>query len=171
MTHSFCKSTAGLFFAFFFVGATTAWAGGGHKAGGQTASFGEPGKASDVTRTVHVIIRDMAYHIEPFQVSPGVTIRFVVDNMDDVEHDFTIAPPAMQAAHRKEMMESMGDMSAMHTDANAIFLKPGESKELIWKFNWVFGVELACNVPGHYEAGMKGMFVEESGVEISAMGD
>ena len=31
---------------------------------------------------------------------------------------------------------------------------PGESAELIWKFNNSVDIEVACNVPGHYEVGM-----------------
>lgn len=122
-----------------------------------------PGKAADVTRTINVTTLDMAFQMKPFQVRPGETIRFVVKNEDEVDHDFTIGPPAMQAAHREKMMammESKGGMSEMHKESNAVFVKPGETRELVWKFAKVGGIEFACNVPGHYESGMKGMFVE-----------
>lgn len=145
---------------FCVFAATAGWADVGHNA---KQEFGTPGKASDVTRTVDVTTLDMAFQMKPFHVRSGETIRFVVKNKDEVDHDFTIAPPAMQAAHRKKMMEMMasGDsMSKMHKESNAVFVKPGETKELIWKFANVSGLEFACNVPGHYESGMKGAFVE-----------
>lgn len=142
-------------------------AGADSKHDGQQ-DFGTPGQAGNVTRTVQVITRDMSYHMKPLRIQAGETIRFVVKNTDEVEHDFTIAPPALQAAHRQEMrmmMESGGDMSMMHDDANAVFVKPGETKELIWKFGRVSGVEFACNIPGHYESGMKGTFIEKAATQ------
>jgi len=33
-------------------------------------------------------------------------------------------------------------------------LEPNQSAEIIWKFNMNSDLEAACNVPGHYEAGM-----------------
>ncbi len=56
---------------------------------------------------------------------------------------------------------SHGDMhGAMmpHDDPNAVMVHPGETKELIWTFAEAENVEFGCNVPGHYEAGMKGTF-------------
>jgi uncharacterized cupredoxin-like copper-binding protein len=45
-----------------------------------------------------------------------------------------------------------------HDDPNAVMVQPGETKELIWTFTKTENVEFGCNVPGHYEAGMKGTF-------------
>ena len=46
-----------------------------------------------------------------------------------------------------------------HGHPNAIFVKPGASKTLIWTFTKSGVYEFACNIPGHYEAGMKGTIV------------
>ena len=43
-----------------------------------------------------------------------------------------------------------------HDDPNSVLLRPGETKELIWRFAGGMTLEFACNVPGHYEAGMVG---------------
>ncbi|UCH73874.1 MAG: copper-binding protein [Rhodospirillales bacterium] len=139
-------------------------AGAGGKHGGEAAhvfSFGAPGKARDVSRTIAVKAGDMNFQIESLRIRDGETIRFVVSNVDEIDHDFTIGPPALQARHRAEMMEMMQsgqDMAKLHDDANAVYLKPGETKELIWSFRNVARLEFACNVPGHYEAGMRGRF-------------
>jgi len=37
-----------------------------------------------------------------------------------------------------------------------VLLEPGESKEVVWKFSEKSSIEFACNVPGHYQAGMYG---------------
>lgn len=43
-----------------------------------------------------------------------------------------------------------------HDDPNSVLLEPGQSGELIWRFSGDTTLEFACNVPGHYQAGMYG---------------
>ncbi len=139
-----------------------AWAGGTHtESAGHGHSFGEPGNAADVTRTIYVRAVDMDYRLSSAHLADGETIRFFVTNVDDVPHDFTIGPASAQAEHRAEMMammESGGAMADKHKSANAVYVEPGETKSFIWKFNETAGLEFACHIPGHYEAGMKGHF-------------
>ena len=49
---------------------------------------------------------------------------------------------------------SKKDHSMGHSHSNSVLLEPRQSAELIWKFNTDAELEAACNVPGHYEAGM-----------------
>ena len=53
---------------------------------------------------------------------------------------------------KKEL--SKKDHSMSHTHTNSVLLEPNETAEIIWKFNTDAKLEAACNVPGHYEAGM-----------------
>ena len=46
------------------------------------------------------------------------------------------------------------DHSMSHSHSNSILLEPKKSAEIIWKFNTDAELEVACNVPGHYEIGM-----------------
>ncbi len=56
---------------------------------------------------------------------------------------------------RKKMKElAKEDHSMSHSHANSVLLEPNKSAEIIWKFNTSAELEAACNVPGHYEAGM-----------------
>ncbi len=121
--------------------------------------FGEPGVPSKVDRVVTIAMRDMRFEPNELQVKVDETIRFVVVNKSDTEHDFTIGDIATQTAHRKEMVEAMEKGSAMHhhDDPNATSVTAGQSGELIWKFTRAGSFEFDCNVPGHYEAGMKGI--------------
>ena len=41
-----------------------------------------------------------------------------------------------------------------HSHSNSVLLEPGKKGELILKFTSNIELEAACNVPGHYEAGM-----------------
>nr|WP_225890057.1 plastocyanin/azurin family copper-binding protein [Indioceanicola profundi] len=147
-------------------------------------AIGQPAKPSQATRTVEVEIGDIFYEPGSIQVKPGETVRFVVKNTGDLLHAFTIGTAAMHAAHQKEMammaehgmitptgmnhdmmdmdhsnMPGMdhGAMGAMEHDAsNSVLVEPGQSAELAWTFPEAATLEYACNVPGHYEAGMVG---------------
>ena len=50
------------------------------------------------------------------------------------------------------MMREMPDMQ--HDDPNVVTLEPGETRSLIWTFAKAVNIEVACNIPGHYEGGM-----------------
>lgn len=124
---------------------------GGHDKHGSGAS-GQPGKASQVSRTVNVKASDtMRFDPATLQVKAGETIRFVVNNVGKVPHEFVIGTPAEQKEH-EQMMQKMPGMK--HEDANAVTLEPGETKTLIWQFGNAQAIELGCHIPGHYPAGM-----------------
>lgn len=145
--------------ALLLVGAGSALAGPGH--GNGSLPFGEPGSAGEVDRTIELNVDGMTYGVEKLDIQKGETIRFVITNGSEIAHDFTIGDKATQLSHRTEMAEMMEQMDANsgmmnHDDANAAFLPAGDSDELIWTFDKAGRFEFACNVPGHYEAGMHG---------------
>lgn len=43
-----------------------------------------------------------------------------------------------------------------HDDPNSVLVEPGKTAELTWTFSKAGHLEFACNVPGHYQAGMVG---------------
>jgi uncharacterized cupredoxin-like copper-binding protein len=129
--------------------------GHGGTAHGATGTDGGPGKASDVKRVVNIEARDTAFNLRLVQVRAGETIKFVVANKGQLAHEFAIASAKEQEEHRA-MMQQMPDM--VHDEPNVVTIKPGETKELIWKFGKDTALEFACNIPGHAEQGMKGTF-------------
>jgi uncharacterized cupredoxin-like copper-binding protein len=161
--------------AFFFTGFDNAVAqsGGGmpgmenmegmagmqHGASGESFPFGEPGTAGTVDRTINITMKDITFDPAAVQVKTGETIRFVVTNRSEGDHDFTIGDVEAQTAHRKEMAEMMERGMEMHhdDDPNAVSVEAGETGTLIWKFTHAGSFEFDCNIPGHYEAGMKGV--------------
>ncbi len=159
---------------------TAVLAAGGHDGGhGEMANIGEAGNASEASRTVTVQMHDNYYEPESIGVKPGETVRFVVENKGSLVHEFNIGTAAMHEAHQVEMMMmvdhgvidggmihhdmmkmDMGNGHSMkHDDPNSILLEPGQSQELVWKFAESGSIEFACNVPGHYQAGMYGEVV------------
>ncbi len=113
-------------------------------------------------RTIEIVARDIAFSVTEISVSQGETIRFVIHNEGAIDHDFTIGDRATQDEHREEMMAMMGSMdSHEHGATNAVMIPPGETRELIWTFSKDQQIEFGCNIPGHYESGMKGAFTVE----------
>lgn len=147
--------------------------GHGHGAG---ANIGQPGKASEVSRTISVTMTDNRYSRERIEVKKGETVRFRIRNEGNFVHEFNIGTAAMHKAHQKEMammfehgvlevdkihydkmkMKMPDGHTMEHNDPNSVLLEPGKSAEIIWKFNADTTLEFACNMPGHYESGMVG---------------
>ncbi len=155
----------------------TAFAAGAHGGGhGNGAASGEPGKASEANRTITVEMYDNYYEPEKIEVKSGETVRFVVENKGKLVHEFNIGTPSMHEAHQEEMqmmvehgviqggklnhemmeMDMGNGQSMKHDDPNSVLLEPGQSEEVVWKFTEKSNIEFACNVPGHYQAGMYG---------------
>jgi len=122
----------------------------GHSMGSKA---GVPGKDSDVSRTINVVADDsMRFTHEAFDIKAGETIKFVVSNKGKIAHEFSIATKNEHMEHGKMMM----DNPTMHhaPGGNVITIKSGETQTLIWTFKDADQVEAACNIPGHYQAGM-----------------
>ena len=131
--------------------------------------IGKKGKQEDVTRIIKVLMYDNYFEPSSFNVQSGETIKFEVENVGELVHEFNIANQTMHKDHQSEMQKlvemeiiladsidkmSMMDKSMAHSHANSVLLEPKESKDLIWKFENVSNIEIACNVPGHYDVGM-----------------
>jgi uncharacterized cupredoxin-like copper-binding protein len=101
------------------------------------------------------------------QVKAGETIRFVVRNKGKLAHEMVIGNAQDIAAHAKEMQEmaASGQQAHQHNHvasgmramgAIAVSVPAGETREWVVKFDDATELEMACLVPGHFEAGMKG---------------
>ena len=136
--------------------------------------IGSKGKESEVSRTIKVVMYDNYYEPSSFQIKSGETIKFEVENAGMLVHEFNIANKMMHMKHQPEMIrmveneilladsidkEKMKKMAKMdkamaHSLSNSVLLEPKQKGEIIWKFDNAVNIEVACNVPGHYQAGM-----------------
>ena len=117
-------------------------------------SVGEPGQGRP-DRTISVSMLDtMRFEFVPGlgALKHGETIEFNVKNDGSIRHEFSIGNSEDQVKHAL-MMRKMPNMK--HSDPNTVSLEPGESATLSWKFMGSDSVVFACNIPGHFEAGMK----------------
>ena len=141
---------------------------------GSMKAIGVKGNEENVDRVIKVLMYDNYYQPNNFKIKKNETIKFVVENKGELVHEFNIATKTMHLKHQPEMMmlveneiilsdkidkKKMMEMakknpSISHSHSNSVLLSPGESADLIWKFTNSVKIEAACNVPGHYEAGM-----------------
>ena len=83
-------------------------------------------------------------------------------NGENQPHKFDFGAPGEASGvtrtidHDMMKMDMGGGKTMEHNDPNSALLEPGKSGEVIWKFTKAMELEFACNVPGHYEAGMVG---------------
>lgn len=124
-------------------------------------------------RVIRIEMTDNRYNTRRIQVRAGETIRFVAVNRGQFLHEFSFAPAEVHAAHRPEMAMMMehgmitpervvnlnmtmpGGHSMSHTAPNTVLVEPGKTGEISWRFNRAGTIEVACNIPGHYETGMR----------------
>lgn len=133
-----------------------------HSHGSMKYSVGEPGKGTP-DRIISVSMQDtMRFVFDPDlgELKNGETIEFNVRNDGQIQHEFSIGNAEDQINHAA-MMQKMPDMK--HSDPNTVSLEPGESATLWWKFMGADIVVFACNIPGHFEAGMKQVQAIEPG--------
>ncbi|PWQ92402.1 copper-binding protein [Leucothrix pacifica] len=125
----------------------------GHE-GHKMSAVGMPaakGAVPNKTITVHMM-DTMKYNFSNLAgIEEGDIVKFVVMNKGKIPHEFGIGSIEEQVAHRK-MMKEMPNMK--HEDGSTVSVEPGKSKELIWQFIGDETAQFACNVPGHFEAGM-----------------
>lgn len=120
----------------------------------EASTVGKSGKGMTVTKTYQVSLLDtMRFEFDTTpDLREGDVVKFVITNKGKIAHEFSIGSPTEQIAHR-EMMKSMPGM--VHESDNTVTVKPGATVPLFWQFTGKQPVAFACNVPGHFEAGMK----------------
>ena len=119
---------------------------------------GERGDPRKPFRTIEVVMTDdggkMAYMLDRVDVKNGEQIKFVLRNAGLVDHEFLIDTVANNTRHKAEMQKNP---EMAHEEPNGARLKPGTTKEILWRFTKPGSFEFACLLPGHYESGMKGV--------------
>ncbi|WP_456269028.1 plastocyanin/azurin family copper-binding protein [Kushneria sp. AK178] len=128
------------------------------------------GDTPAVARTIDIRAGSMWFDPDQLQVAPGTTVRFRIENVSMIAHEFSIGSASMQRRHR-EMMQQHGGHHGEgeqgdghhgngHDDmmSSSVTIAPGATQTLTWTApDQGDRIEYACFIPGHYEAGMKGM--------------
>jgi uncharacterized cupredoxin-like copper-binding protein len=121
---------------------------------------GEPGDPKKASRPMLIALRDgpgtMTYAPNKIEVRLGEQIKFTLKNIGHLDHEFLLDSLENNAKHKIEM-EKNPEME--HDEPNGKRIKSNETAEILWKFTKKGTFEFACLIPGHYEAGMKGVVI------------
>lgn len=115
---------------------------------------GAPADASQAQKVVNVTLSDsMTINFKESldAIKSGMVITFVIHNEGEIPHEFSIGDQEGQKSHAA-MMRKMPSM--VHNDGNTVTVQADETRNLTWRFEGDEEVVIACNIPGHYEAGM-----------------
>ncbi|TKF99550.1 cupredoxin family protein [Vibrio sp. F13] len=117
------------------------------------SEVGMPATGAKPDKVVHVLLSDdmKITFKNKVDIEPNDVVQFVVMNTGKIDHEFSIGSASEQLEHR-EMMKNTGNHA--HDSGSTVTVKPGKAKQLLWHFHGDNNVELACNIPGHAEAGM-----------------
>ena len=141
--------------------------------------IGEKGDPNNIDRTIKIKMYDNYYEPDIINVKKGETIKFIVQNLGEMVHEYNIATKEMHIKHQPEMQKlvdhgillvdkidmkkmkkmSKKDHSLSHSHSNSVMIEPKKTGEIIWKFSKSLTLEMACNIPGHYETGMVGQII------------
>lgn len=166
--------TAGSWAAWQWLERHPDWAAtGGHSHGEAAAADGHHGAlaatgphdpilAQVVSRSMAVNMDDqMRFTPSQIEVQAGETIRFVVSNSGRTAHEMVLGSDEDIRAHAEAMRQAAAqgaahDAGHSHGTGAAIRVAAGQTGELVVRFAQATRLRMACLIPGHYEAGMRG---------------
>ncbi len=109
-----------------------------------------------VSRSIEVRMDDqMRFTPSEIEVRAGETIRFVVHNTGRTAHEMVLGSDAEIREHAQAMQQGQNHHDD-HGSGAAITVAAGHKGELVVKFDQAATLQMACLIPGHYEAGMRG---------------
>ncbi|MEL0630394.1 hypothetical protein V6256_12325 [Psychromonas aquatilis] len=117
------------------------------------SDVGMPATGAKPNKIVYVMLSDdmkITFKKE-VKIEPNDIVQFVVMNTGKIDHEFMIGSEKEQLKHHA-MMEKMQHVK--DEPGNAVMVKPGKAEEITWHFHGENNVEFACNITGHFEAGM-----------------
>ena len=150
------------------------WAEGGHAHGAagadshNDASEEKTSTALTVSRSINIDMNDtMRFSPDQLMVNAGETIKFIVQNTGKLPNEMVLGSEASLKVHSAEMKAAAKEKTG-HTDSHghgnsseflALSVQPGDTKEWVIRFDKTQTLQMACLIPGHFEAGMKGQLI------------
>jgi uncharacterized cupredoxin-like copper-binding protein len=127
-----------------------------------TAGTAAPIQAQVVSRSIAVNMDDqMRFTPSQIEVQAGETVRFVITNSGRTTHEMVLGSDEAIREHAEVMKQAAAKGSAQqehphHGTGAAISVAAGQTGELVVTFAQATRLQMACLIPGHYEAGMRG---------------
>ncbi len=125
---------------------------------------GHDDDSSDADRMVEIIMTEFSFDVNPLAVTAGETIEFVVTNAGVVEHEFRLSNAHRIEEHLASGHDDHDDSDGESDDGGhhegdadvVLLLDAGDTGTVVVTFpeDTTLFTEVACLLPGHYEAGM-----------------
>ncbi len=102
------------------------------------------------TQTVTITMRHSRFAPAHLTVRRGTTVRFVLSNIDPIDHEFILGDEAVQRRHETGTEPSHGAIPG------EVSLPAGGTGETTYTFTRPGLLLIGCHAPGHYDYGMRG---------------
>ena len=125
--------------------------------------------ALKVDRTIDIHMTDeMRFVPDSIEIRAGETVRLQVFNDGKLQHELVLGTKEEISEHAEQMkkMDANAHEAHAHMSGTSIELGPGERGDLVLRFSEAKTLWMACLVPGHYQAGMKGKLEVKTEKEV-----
>ncbi|MEI7784552.1 MAG: cupredoxin family protein [Betaproteobacteria bacterium] len=112
-----------------------------------------------VDRSIDILMDDqMRFTPNTLEVQAGETVRLVVRNEGKVQHELVLGTDQQIREHADQMKQGGANAAHRHDSAGfaVVGVEAGQTGELVIRWAQPGNYQMACLVPGHYEAGMRG---------------
>lgn len=124
-----------------------------------STEFGRYEPELEASRTVEISMADtMRFSPATLDVKVGDVVKFVVSNEGALQHEFVLGTAASLSEHA-ELMIKFPNME--HEEPYMAHVDPSKEMEIVWQFTQAGSFEFGCLLPGHFQAGMKGIITVE----------
>jgi uncharacterized cupredoxin-like copper-binding protein len=101
-------------------------------------------------RTVEITIRHSRFEPQVVDVRPGERVRFVIRNLDPIDHEFILGDAGVQQRHEDGTEPFHG------TVPGEVSVPAVAERATTYEFGKGGRLTFGCHLPGHWAYGMKG---------------
>ena len=128
---------------------------GEHSFSATRTPFGDYEPGLQPERVIEVRMNDgMRFEPSTLEVRAGEVIHFEVVNEGQQMHEMVLGTSESLAEHA-ELMKRFPNME--HDEPYMAHVEPGQTRRILWRFGESGSVAFGCLIPGHFDAGMKGV--------------
>lgn len=105
--------------------------------------------AGDDPLVVEVTMRFSRFEPSEIVVPAGAEVRFVVRNLDPIDHEFILGDQEVQDRHERGTDPHHGAIPG------EVSVAAGETAETVYRFGEPGTLLIGCHLPGHWDYGMR----------------
>ncbi|MDQ4005686.1 MAG: cupredoxin domain-containing protein [Actinomycetota bacterium] len=108
------------------------------------------GCGSAAERTIELTIHHSRFDPATIEVSPGERVRFVIRNLDPIDHELIIGDAEVQRRHEDGTEPHHGVVPG------EVSIPPVAERSTTYRFGEPGTLAFGCHLPGHWSYGMRG---------------